>query len=186
MLRLSVALEEWLRIGEDINVVVVGINESRVKLMIDAPKDVPIARNRARAKYMSVEDYKKEQQAIERQLEKERNGEYTDSRQVDLYQWLSEGDRRNASYGVIGKGRLARECYNAIFTGGTQNILAYVNPQRVKEDCNVTPDEENALLNPRIDYIVVAVPDAKSYKGIVNKLRDMGISQRKIFWAAKL
>lgn len=29
MLRLSVALEEWLKIGDDVNVVVVGIGESR-------------------------------------------------------------------------------------------------------------------------------------------------------------
>ena len=186
MLRLSVALEEWLKIGEDINVVVVGISENRVKLMIDAPKEIPVARNRAREKYLSVEDYAKEQKAIAQEIRNERDAEYAPSEQVDIYQWMAEGDRKSAAYAVIGKGKLARDCYNVLFAGGTQRILAYVNPQRVKSDCNVRADEESALLNPKIDYIVVAVPDSKGYRGIVNKLQGMGIPKKKIFWAARV
>ena len=186
MLRLSVAMEEWLKIGENINVVVVGISDNRVKLMIDAPKEIPVARSRAREKYLSVEDYAKEQKAIAQEIRNERNAEYASSDQVDIYQWMAEGGRKSASYAVVGKGKLARDCYNVLFAGGTQHILAYVNPQRVKSDCNVKVDEESALLNPKIDYILVAVPDVKGYRGIVNKLHNMGIAREKIFWAAKV
>ena len=186
MLRLAVSMDEWLKIGDDINVVIVGISENRVKLMIDAPKEIPVARNRAREKYISQEEYQKERKAIAQEIRNERDSKFEASDQVDLSEWIADGERKTASYAVIGKGKLARDCYNAIFAGGTQRLLAYVNPQRVKNDCNIRVDEESALLNPKIDYIVVAIPDTKGYRGILNKLRDMGISSKKIFWAAKV
>ena len=186
MLRLSVSVDEWLKIGEDINVVIVGVGGDRVKLMIDAPKDIPVSRSRAREKYLSQKDYEKEQKAVAQTIRNEKDAKFELGDQVDLRQWITDGERKGASYAVIGKGQLARDCYNVIFSGGTQRLIAYVNPQRVKDDCNIRLDEDRALLDPQIDYIVVAVPDVKGYRGIVNKLRDMGLSKEKIFWAAKV
>lgn len=186
MLRLSVTLDDWLKIGDDINVIVVGLCGNHVKLMIDAPKDIPVVRNRAREKYLSVEAYKREQRAIAQKIRDERGGNYMVNEQIDIYQWIAEEERRTATYAVIGKGKLARDCYNAIFSGGTQQILAYINPQRVKNDCNIKADGLSALLDPNIDYIVAAVPDARSYRSIEDKLRSMGIPREKIFWVAKV
>lgn len=64
MLRLTLELEESLKIGDDVHVVVVGFGENRVKLMVDAPKEVRIERENAKGKYKNVNDYKKEQRRI--------------------------------------------------------------------------------------------------------------------------
>lgn len=185
MLRLSVALEEWLKIGEDINIVFLGMNEYNAKIMIDAPKDVVISRGRAREKYLSEADYKKEKDEVKKKIWEETDEVFLPGTEVELPLWIMEEDRRYANYAIYGKGKLARDCYNTVLSGGTQNILAYVNPQRTKYDCNVRDDEEGALLNPEIDYIVIAVPDKKSYHGYLNKLREMGIPKKKIYWASK-
>lgn len=186
MLRLSVALEEWLKIGDDINLVFLGMNEHNIKIMIDAPKDVAISRGRVREKYLSVEDYRKEQEDVKRKIWEETDGDYRPGMEVELPLWIMEDDKKFSNFAIYGKGKLARDCYNTIMMGGTQNILAYVNPQRTKYDCNVKGDDERALLNPEIDYVVVAVPDAKSYRGYLNKLREMGIPKRKIYWAPRV
>lgn len=73
-----------------------------------------------------------------------------------------------------------------MFVGGTQKILAYVNPQRSNWDCNVPVQEESALLNPQIDYVLVAIKDAKSYRGIVNMLTRIGVLRDKIIWVPEV
>lgn len=186
MLRLSIAVEEWLQIGEDINIIFLGMSEGHARVMIDAPREIPVSRSRAREKYLSVDEYRLEEEAMEQKLRQEREGDYAQGKQAEFPLWIAEGSRRNAAYAVYGRGRLARECYNTIFTDGTQRLLAYVNLQRAKCDSNVAVDDESALQNPEIDYIVVAAPDYKSYKGLKNRLRDMRIPKRKIVWISKV
>ena len=45
MLRMSVAAEEYLMIGEDVKVVFLGGTGRHMRIMIDAPKDVNIVRS---------------------------------------------------------------------------------------------------------------------------------------------
>ncbi len=47
MLRLSVAQEEYLMIGDDIRIVFLGGTGKHMRVMIDAPKEVNIVRSRA-------------------------------------------------------------------------------------------------------------------------------------------
>lgn len=47
MLRLSLAAEEYVMIGDDIKVVYLGGTGKHARIMIDAPKDVAIARSKA-------------------------------------------------------------------------------------------------------------------------------------------
>ncbi len=47
MLMLTVPREEYLMIGKDIKITFLGGNKNQLKLMIDAPKEVNIARGRA-------------------------------------------------------------------------------------------------------------------------------------------
>lgn len=54
MLRLSVDKKEYLMIGEDIKITILGCLNGQVKVMIDAPKDVNIARGKAIAKHMDM------------------------------------------------------------------------------------------------------------------------------------
>ena len=185
MLRLSVAIEEWLKIGEDINIVFLGMSERHVRIMIDAPRDIPVSRSRAREKYLSVADYKREERIAKNHIN-ERNGRIKEENKMNLPVWITEENRWKAVYGIYGVVRLARDCYNTILLGGTQKILAYVNPQRAKDDCNVAVQDESALKNPELDYIIVAVPDLKNYRVFENKLRNLGIPKRKIIWISKI
>ena len=47
MLMLTVPKEEYLMIGKDIKITFLGGNNNQLRLMIDAPKEVNIARGRA-------------------------------------------------------------------------------------------------------------------------------------------
>lgn len=47
MLRLSVNKNEYLMVGKDVRITFLGGNERTLKLMIDAPKEVNIARGKA-------------------------------------------------------------------------------------------------------------------------------------------
>lgn len=47
MLRLSVTKNEYLMIGKDVRLTFLGSNDKLLKIMIDAPKDINIARGKA-------------------------------------------------------------------------------------------------------------------------------------------
>lgn len=47
MLRLSVTKDEYLMVGKDVRITFLGCNSSTLRLMIDAPKDVNVARGKA-------------------------------------------------------------------------------------------------------------------------------------------
>lgn len=47
MLRLSVNKDEFLMVGTDVKITFLGGNDRTLKLMIDAPKDVNVARGKA-------------------------------------------------------------------------------------------------------------------------------------------
>ncbi|MDO5402625.1 MAG: carbon storage regulator [Eubacteriales bacterium] len=47
MLRMSVAAEEYVMIGDNIKVIFLGGTGKHMRIMIDAPKDVAIARSKA-------------------------------------------------------------------------------------------------------------------------------------------
>ena len=56
MLRLTVSAEEYLMIGEDIKIVFLGGTKNHQRIMIDAPKDVNIARSKAIANRLEDPD----------------------------------------------------------------------------------------------------------------------------------
>lgn len=47
MLRLSVNKNEYLMVGKDVKITFLGGNERAIRLMIDAPKEVNVARGKA-------------------------------------------------------------------------------------------------------------------------------------------
>ena len=47
MLMLTVPKEEYLMIGKDIKITFLGGNNNQLRVMIDAPKDINVARGRA-------------------------------------------------------------------------------------------------------------------------------------------
>jgi len=47
MLRLSVTKNEYLMVGENVKITFIGGNDRTLKLMIDAPKEVNVARGKA-------------------------------------------------------------------------------------------------------------------------------------------
>lgn len=47
MLRLSVNKDEYLMVGKDVRITFLGGNDRAIKLMIDAPKEVNVARGKA-------------------------------------------------------------------------------------------------------------------------------------------
>lgn len=47
MLRLSVTKDEYLMVGKDVRITFLGGNNSTLRLMIDAPRDVNVARGKA-------------------------------------------------------------------------------------------------------------------------------------------
>ncbi len=50
MLRLSISKNEYLMIGKDVKLTFLGSNDTSAKIMIDAPKEINIARGKAIAK----------------------------------------------------------------------------------------------------------------------------------------
>ena len=66
MLMLTVPKEEYLMIGKDVKITFLGGNDRQFRVMIDAPKDVNIARGKAIKKRAAKRAAKK---AAERQLD---------------------------------------------------------------------------------------------------------------------
>lgn len=100
MLRLSVAMEEWLKIGEDINIIFLGMTETQVKIMIDAPKDIPVSRGRAMEKYLSVEEYAKQQKEIKKEIQEEKDGYFETGKPVEFSLWLKQESHRQSCFGI--------------------------------------------------------------------------------------
>ncbi len=50
MLRMSVSTEEFLMIGDDIRIVFLGGTGNHIRIMVDAPKEIPIVRSKAMEK----------------------------------------------------------------------------------------------------------------------------------------
>ncbi len=50
MLRLSMSKNEYVMIGKDVKLTFLGSNDTQAKIMIDAPKEINIARGKAIAK----------------------------------------------------------------------------------------------------------------------------------------
>ena len=59
MLRMSVAAEEFLMIGDNIKIVFLGGTKNNARIMIDAPKDVKIVRSKALENSIKDEEVKK-------------------------------------------------------------------------------------------------------------------------------
>ena len=47
MLRLTVGIEDYIQINEDIRIVFIGGSQKNMRVMIEAPKEVKIARGKA-------------------------------------------------------------------------------------------------------------------------------------------
>ena len=47
MLRLSVNKNEYLMVGQDVRITFLGGNENTLKLMVDAPREINVARGKA-------------------------------------------------------------------------------------------------------------------------------------------
>ena len=47
MLRLTVGIEDYIQINEDIKIIFLGGSQKNMRVMIDAPKEVKIARGKA-------------------------------------------------------------------------------------------------------------------------------------------
>lgn len=54
MLRLSVNKNEYLMVGQNVRITFLGGNENSLKLMIDAPKEVNVARGKAIEKRLAA------------------------------------------------------------------------------------------------------------------------------------
>lgn len=59
MLRMSVAAEEYLMIGEDIKLVFLGGTGKYMRILIDAPKEVSVVRSSVLKKYADAEEREK-------------------------------------------------------------------------------------------------------------------------------
>lgn len=77
MLRLTVSTEEYIMIGDKIKIVFLGGTANHTRIMIDAPKDVNIARSKAIEKRMTSPEekeklpkYYREQEHPEKYLKK--------------------------------------------------------------------------------------------------------------------
>jgi len=59
MLRMSVAAEEYLMVGDNIKIIFLGNTKSHTRIMIDAPKDVSIVRSSVLEKEIADSEEKK-------------------------------------------------------------------------------------------------------------------------------
>ena len=59
MLRLTVGIEDYIQINDDIKIIFLGGSQKNMRVMIDAPKDVNIARSKAIEKRISDPEGKK-------------------------------------------------------------------------------------------------------------------------------
>lgn len=81
MLRLTVSTEEYLMIGEDIKIVFLGGTANHTRVMIEAPKEVNIARSKAIEKRITnleerenLPKYYREMEHPEKYVKKKRHG----------------------------------------------------------------------------------------------------------------
>ena len=58
MLRMSVSTEEFLMIGDDVRIVFLGGTGNHIRIMIDAPKEIPIVRSKAMEKRLADPELK--------------------------------------------------------------------------------------------------------------------------------
>lgn len=58
MLRLTVGTEDYIQINDDIRIVFLGGSQKNMRVMIDAPKDVRVARGKAIEKRAAAKDEK--------------------------------------------------------------------------------------------------------------------------------
>lgn len=58
MLRMSVSTEEFLMIGDDVRIVFLGGTGNHIRIMIDAPKEIPIVRSKAMEKRIADPELK--------------------------------------------------------------------------------------------------------------------------------
>ena len=82
MLRMSVATEEFLMIGDNIKIVFLGGTKNNARIMIDAPKDIKIVRSKALENSIEDEELKKlipkyhrEEEHPEKWMNKGRSGD---------------------------------------------------------------------------------------------------------------
>ncbi len=58
MLRLTMSPEEYLMIGDDVKIVFLGGSKNYIRIMVDAPKEVGVVRNRAVENRITDEELK--------------------------------------------------------------------------------------------------------------------------------
>lgn len=59
MLRLTLSTEEYIQIDENVRIIFLGGSKNHLRIMVDAPKEVSIARGRAIKNRMEDEEAKK-------------------------------------------------------------------------------------------------------------------------------
>ena len=187
MLKLSVGKKECLYIGDNVKIVLADISDRIAHVLIDAPREVAIARGKAAGNIMSGGSYRRMKDGMTRAVKEELDGRfaYPDG-PMRLTEWIKGESVKDAAFGIYGKGTHARECYNAIFTGGIQKVLVYVNPQRSPNDRNVRSGKIEDLKKPELDYIIVAMQNPDSYREALRELKELGISEQKIVWMPSL
>ena len=82
MLRLTVSTEEYIQLGDNIKIAFLGGSKNHIKIMVDAPRDVKVARGKVIAKeavtqeersrlprYYAAPDSKEDKEALNKWLE---------------------------------------------------------------------------------------------------------------------
>ena len=64
MLRLSVNKNEYLMVGQDVRITFLGGNENTLKLMVDAPREINVARGKAIEKRASAKQNVEEEKCL--------------------------------------------------------------------------------------------------------------------------
>ncbi len=64
MLRLSVNKNEYLMVGQDVRITFLGGNENTLKLMVDAPREINVARGKAIEKRASGKQHVEEEKCL--------------------------------------------------------------------------------------------------------------------------
>ncbi len=64
MLRLSVNKNEYLMVGQDVRITFLGGNENTLKLMVDAPREINVARGKAIEKRAATKQLAEEDKCL--------------------------------------------------------------------------------------------------------------------------
>ena len=64
MLRLSVNKNDYLMVGQDFRITFLGGNENTLKLMVDAPREINVARGKAIEKRASAKQHVEEEKCL--------------------------------------------------------------------------------------------------------------------------